>query len=180
MTATNVAGSASAASDPSGEVAAAPPVNVTVPVVSGTEQDGETLSATDGTWTGTDPISYSYQWQRCDSDGSNCADVAGETNATYDLTGDDVGHAIVVVVTATNVAGSASAASDPSAEVAAAPPVNVTVPVVSGTEQDGETLSATDGTWTGTDPISYSYQWQRCDSDGSNCADIAGETNATY
>ncbi len=180
MTATNVAGSASAASDPSGEVAAAPPVNVTVPVVSGTEQDGETLSATDGTWTGTEPISYAYQWQRCDSGGSNCADVAGETGVTYSLVGADVGQTVRVVVTATNVAGSASAASDPSGEVAAAPPVNVTVPVVSGTEQDGETLSATDGTWTGTDPISYSYQWQRCDSGGSNCADIAGETGVTY
>ena len=45
---------------------------------------------------------------------------------------------------------------------------------MSGTRVDGQTLSADDGTWTGTQPILFTYQWQRCDAAGDTCADIAG------
>ncbi len=180
VTATNVAGSASAASAASGVVAPAPPSNVAPPTISGTAQDGETLSASTGSWTGTAPISYAYQWQRCDSGGTGCVDVGGATSSTYDLTGADVGHALVVVVTATNAASSAGASSKATGEVDPAPPVNVTLPSISGTLEVGETLSSSDGMWTGTAPISYAYQWRRCDSDGSNCADIPGETSGAY
>src|SRR5439155_170693 len=148
--------------------------------ISGTEQDGQTLSASDGSWTGTAPINYTYQWRRCDSDGTNCADLAGATNATHDLVSADVSHALRVVVTATNVAGSDSATSAASGEIAAAPPVNVSLPVISGTLEDGETVTASDGTWSGSAPIAFAYRWRRCDGDGSGCADIAGETDATY
>ncbi len=180
VTVSNAAGSGSATSAQTAVITTLAPVNVIAPSISGPLVDGGTLSATDGTWTGTGPITYAYQWQRCNSGGGGCANIGGATGSTYDLVSGDVGHAFVIVVTATNAGGSTPAPSAPTGEVAAAPPVNVTVPVVSGTEQDGETLSATDGTWTGTDPISYSYQWQRCDSDGSNCADITGETDSTY
>jgi hypothetical protein len=37
-------------------------------------------------------------------------------------------------------------------------PVNTVLPAISGTEQVGETLSVTDGTWLNT-PTAYSYQW---------------------
>ena len=52
-------------------------------------------------------------------------------------------------------------------------PANTTPPSVSGTPRDGETLTADEGTWTGTDPITYAYQWQRCDGNGLNCANLA-------
>ena len=55
-------------------------------------------------------------------------------------------------------------------------PANTTPPSVSGTPRDGETLTAEEGTWTGTDPITYAYQWQRCDGNGLNCANLAGAT----
>ena len=57
----------------------------------------------------TTPISYGYQWQRCDTTGANCADIAGATAATYTATAADTGRRVRVVVTATNTAGSASA-----------------------------------------------------------------------
>ena len=70
-----------------GPIDAAPPVSVTVPAISGTAGAGHTLTAGDGTWSGTHPLDYTYQWQRCDADGSNCTDIAGATDSTYDLTG---------------------------------------------------------------------------------------------
>ena len=38
----------------------------------------------------------------------------------------------------------------------------------------GRTLTADDGTWSGTTPVDFTYQWQRCDADGTNCVDITG------
>ena len=79
-----------------------------------------------------------------------------------------------VVVTATNVAGDDSATSSASDVVDPAPPVNTALPAISGTPRDGQTLTGDDGTWTGTAPITYTYQWRRCDADGSNCVGHRG------
>jgi hypothetical protein len=77
--------------------------------VANTPKQGETLSASTGTWTGA-PTSYAYQWRRCDDAGNNCVDINGATSVTYKLNGGDVGHTLVVIVTATNPCGSAIAA----------------------------------------------------------------------
>jgi hypothetical protein len=127
-------------------------VNTVAPSISGTAQDGQTLTASQGSWTGTQPISYAYQWQRCDSGGANCSNIASATSTTYTLTSADVGSTLVVSVTATNTAGQATASSSPSAVVAAAPPVNTSLPTVLGTAQQGQTLSASQGGWSGTAP----------------------------
>jgi hypothetical protein len=84
-------------------------------VISGTAQAGQTLSASTGSWSGTTPLSYGYQWQRC---GSVCANVGSNAN-TYALTSADVGSTMQVVVTASNSAGSAPATSAPTAVVSA-------------------------------------------------------------
>ena len=88
-----------------------PPVNTSPPTITGTPQDGQTLSASTGSWSGTQPITYGYQWQRCDSGGANCAPITGATGPTYTATSADVGRTLRVVVTGTNSAGSASATS---------------------------------------------------------------------
>ncbi len=180
VTATNVAGSASVTSAATGVIAAAPPVNTALPVISGTARDGQTLITSNGAWSGTPPISYSYQWRRCDAAGAACADIAGATGGSYVQTPADVGGTLRVVVTGANAAGSALATSAQTAVVAAAPPVNTALPTISGTARDGQTLTAANGTWTGSAPISFSYQWQRCDASGGSCADIAGATSATH
>ena len=94
------------------------PSNTGLPVVSGTAQEGLTLSASSGSWSGTAPISYAYQWRRCDSAGGACVDVGGNASS-YALTGADVGSRMRVVVTASNGAGSSSATSAATAVVAA-------------------------------------------------------------
>jgi hypothetical protein len=93
------------------------PANTTPPTVSGTPRDGETLTASEGTWTGTDPITYTYQWQRCDGNGLNCANLAGATGRTYAVQTSDVNNRLRVNVTARNDSGSTTASSQPTAVV---------------------------------------------------------------
>jgi fibronectin type 3 domain-containing protein len=180
VTAANAAGATAATSNASAKIAAAPPVSTTAASFSGATRDGETLTAERGAWTGTPPLAYTYQWRRCDAAGANCADIAGATNATYALTSTDVGTTTRLVVTATNAAGSASSTSTAGARVNPTPPVNTASPTISGTARDGQTLTVDTGTWAGTPTIGYAYQWRRCDSDGTGCADIAEATATTY
>jgi hypothetical protein len=99
-----------------------PPVAVARPVVSGTPADGRTLTTTTGEWTGTEPISYAYQWRRCDVDGLNCVSIEGATSASYTLAAADIGFTVRARVIATNVAGTTYESSLPTAVVAAVPP----------------------------------------------------------
>jgi len=90
---------------------AEPPANTSRPTVSGTARQGQTLTATAGSWTGTTPLSYGYQWLRCDVAGVTCVAVTGGTGQTYGLTALDVGKTMRVRVTAANAAGEESADS---------------------------------------------------------------------
>jgi hypothetical protein len=160
------------------------PVNQIRPKIEGTAREGNTLSANLGAWGGTKPISFSGVWRRCDSSGGNCSDIAGSANQTqYKATSSDVNHRLRVVVVAKNADGTASATSAATAVVREAPaqaPKNTALPGISGTAQEGQTLSASQGTWDGSEPISYEYTWQRCDVNGSNCANISGASKSTY
>jgi GH25 family lysozyme M1 (1,4-beta-N-acetylmuramidase) len=87
---------------------ATPPSNDSPPVISGETEVGETLSASTGTWSGSQPLSYSYSWQRCAEDGSGCSAVLNGTDPDYRLDPADYGHRMKVTVTATNSAGSSA------------------------------------------------------------------------
>jgi hypothetical protein len=91
--------------------AADPPRVRTLPVVTGVVEVGRTLTATTGTWSGTEPITFKYQWRRCPAAGSGCVDVAGATAQTYVLVSADQGHRMRVRVIATNSVGSRAADS---------------------------------------------------------------------
>lgn len=102
---------------------ATPPSNASPPVVSGTPELARTLTASTGTWNGSEPLSYSYAWFRC-MDATNCSGIVGGTQPSYQLQAADVGHRMKVEVTATNSAGfatSASALTDVVVEDATAP-----------------------------------------------------------
>ena len=146
------------------------PVNTVAPAVTGTATVGQTLTTTDGTWTGAPAPTFTYQWQRT---GSN---IGGATSSTYVLVAADYANTIRCVVTATNsVAPSGvSANSNSTASVAGNAPANTVAPAVTGTATVGQTLSSTTGTWTGVPTPTYTYQWQRT---GSN---IGGATSSTY
>ena len=171
----------------SGQGAAAPttpPTNTAEPTISGRAEQGVRLSSSRGTWTGTGPISYAYQWVRCGADGGqpdggNCAIVSGATDDRYRLTSTDVGSRMRVRVTAMNADGSRTAASNPTAVVVGAP-VNTSTPGVRGTMLVGSTVTADPGSWTGKQPISYSYRWLQCNMQGGSCVSISGANGQTY
>jgi hypothetical protein len=121
------------------------PTNSTPPTISGSTSVGDTLTANPGTWNGSAPISFQYQWQGCDAKGANCKNISGATDKTYVLVTNDVGNTIVVKVIAGNRDGSATEVSGQTAAVTASttpPPSNTGCPsqttgVVSVTDISG-------------------------------------------
>ena len=98
------------------------PANTVAPVASGTVTVGQTLSVTDGTWTGSPlPLTYTYQWQRDNLGGGVYANIGGATANTYLLDVADVGCNVRAVVTGTNSAGATSANSNALGPVPALP-----------------------------------------------------------
>jgi hypothetical protein len=166
------------------------PSNTGQPVVSGRTVQGQTLETSNGSWSGTAPITFRYRWLRCGTGGGgvngvNCSTIPGETRRTLVLRRADVGHRIRSRVIASNADGTASANSNATPGVVqpsstAGAPANASPPTISGTPQQGQTLTASNGTWNGAQPQTYAYQWRRCDSVGGNCADIGGATASTY
>ena len=157
------------------------PTNTNTPAIAGGTTAGQTLSATPGKWTASQPLTYTYQWQSCSPSGGECADIEGATEASYTLSTTDAGSTLRVIVTATNDAGQASARSGETGVIATAqPPANETAPVVSGHLNDGQSLIARAGTWRGSAPTSYGYQWESCSEHGSECAPIEDATAPEY
>ena len=160
------------------------PVNTVAPNVTGTAQEGKTLTTTNGTWTTPNPPNtYTVRWQRCNPNITFCADIEGATTSTYTLGSADVGNVVRSVVTATDTAGSTDQASAVTGTVTAAPslaPVATAPASITGTPANGQTLTAVNGTWTGATPITYTYAWQLCDANGAACAPVAGATAQTF
>jgi len=154
------------------------PVNTWRPVLSGIVEQGQQLTVSTGSWSYA-PDGYTYAWQRCDSTGANCVDIAGATALSYTPVAGDVGATLVATVTAHNGGGTTPQPSAQSAIVAIAPPVNTVLPAITGLVQAGQTLSASDGTWSNL-PAGYSYQWQDCDITGQSCTPIPGAIANSY
>jgi len=162
-----------------GRAAGNGPASTAAPTISGTAQEGQQLSTTNGTWTNS-PTSYTYAWSRCDASGGSCAPIPSATAATYTAVTADVGHTLRVTVTAKNTDGSGNATSAPSAVVSdKTAPTPTKEPSISGTTAVGSTLTADKGTWSGS-PTSVAVAWIRCDEAGNSCATIAGATADTY
>ncbi len=179
-TATNAGGSSSpAVSTATATVLAAVPSTSGAPSISGSAVEGQTLSESHASWSGS-PTSYSYQWQSCDGSGTNCSAIAGATGQSYTLTSAEIRDTIRVQETATNAGGSSSpAVSTATATVLAAVPSTSGAPSISGSAVEGQALSESHASWSGS-PTSYSYQWQSCDGSGTNCSAIAGATGQSY
>lgn len=75
--------------------------------------------------------------------------------------------------------------------ISAVAPVNTSAPTIWGTAQEGKTLTASNGGWSGSGPISYTYQWQLCSggllriatvgiSGPVSCGDIVDATSSSY
>ena len=178
VTATNAGGSAQAFSAPLGPVvASAPPSSLLLPTISGWQQEGETLSATVGTWSGS-PTGFAYRWERS-ADGETWEDV-GADGASLVLGPAEVGSLVRVFVTAANAAGSGIAASEPVGPVGPAlPPASIAPPALLGPALYGVPLEATTGTWVNA-PRSFAYRWLRSGDDGASWQEIEGAAGSAY
>ena len=81
------------------------PTVLTNPTISGSLQVGDTLTVSGGTFSGTTPITYSYQWKRG-------ATPVGINSTTYQIVSDDLGQNITCEITATNACGNATSVSN--------------------------------------------------------------------
>lgn len=175
VTDTDAAGSAIEDSVSTKPIVALPSASGPAPVLSGSTKVGSRLSATTGTFSGGAVASYSYQWY----DGTGSSDpIAGATVPSYTTASGDVGQSVHVAVTASNVAGSATEESASLGPIVAAPQ-STALPVISGTARGGQVLTATTGSWSSAGSLSYAYQWERCDSEGSSCLAV-GSGASTY
>ena len=172
----------SATSQATGVVQAVAPRNVAAPALAGVTEDGSTLTVSDGEWSGAPAPTYTYQWERCQS--GHCAVISGATGNSYKLNEGDVGissapvtmRALVFASNSSYSGGGSSIAIATSTSVSAKAPNNTSSPTISGTTTDGQQLTVNAGVWSGTAVSSYTYQWQRCNAEGSSCAGISGAT----
>jgi CSLREA domain-containing protein len=135
--------------------------------VSGSQQLAETVDRWEPT-----PTSFTYLWLRCDANGNKCNAIGGATGANYTATNADIGSTLRVNVTASDSVGAGTVVTSPqSAVIAMQAPGNTALPAITGAAEQGETLTATPGTWTGS-PTSYSYSW-------SMCITLSGHTSPT-
>jgi hypothetical protein len=138
------------------------------PSVHGIARVGSTLTGRDGGWELSPTISR--QWLRCDSAGNNCL-FLHDTDLSHTLTTADVGRRIRLRVRATAVGGSREVDSTPTPSVVrqgetpavTEKPSTLVPPTVQGKLREGEIILASPGIWLGSEPITFSNRWDRCD-----------------
>ncbi len=145
------------------------PPEVSGSAKAGEAKVGETLKCEKGTWTGTPPPTYTYEWLR---EGA-VIEPATAVNS-YTVRSEDQGFSLACSVTATNSAGSASKQSSNTLKVNGTAPSDVTLPRVEGTGAVGQQLTCKPDNWNGAPPPAFTYKWLR-----SGSKEAVG-TGATY
>ncbi len=183
VTETNAAGSATlySTSTSSAISGSSPSINGLSWPQLGTQIATQVAISTLGTWTGSPlPSTYTYTWYRCTATGlspgttlnGTCYAIAGSsatvaTNApaaSYTFTSADIGHTVVLGVTANNgIYSPYEAYSGSSATFNGSAPTVAVDPAISGTATVGDVLTASTGTWSGAPlPTTFSYEWYLC------------------
>lgn len=85
------------------------PVSTVPPTIAGTPQQGQTLTASTGTFSMAP--TFTYAWQRCDAAGAACTDIVGATAPTYVVAPEDAATTLRVTITAKNRFGTATGQS---------------------------------------------------------------------
>jgi hypothetical protein len=141
-------------------VAGAAPKNEQRPSITGTAAVGHELTCSSGTWSGTPPPTFTYQWLL---DGSA---VTNATGSTYTVPEGDQLRSLACEVTAKNSEGKASATSEEKT-VSGTAPVNTSAPTVSGGRAVGGTLTCAHGSWKGVPTPTYTYEWALLEAEGA-------------
>lgn len=144
-------------------------VNDAVPTITGTAKVGSVIQGSKGTWT--NPLTYAYQWYRCDSThvangdndpahGGDCVVIAGGTSRSILLRSADAGKYLLFAVTTDGVTAHSATTS-----LIAAVPGLTSAPVPDNGADNldgvsGDTFAIIDNFWTGSPDLSY--RWYRC------------------
>jgi hypothetical protein len=160
------------------------PTNTKEPVIAAPYlvEVGTTLNGNKGSWSGTQPLTFQTVWLRCNANAEGCSKIANTDNDTqYKVANADSGRTIRFSVTASNADGSTTAKSNATSQIPtkAGAPIESAPPTISGQAVVGETLTATTGSWKGTQPISYTFKWQTCNPGMTSCT-ANGDTGNTY
>ena len=171
-------------------------VNTVRPSISGAATVSQTLTANDGTWTGSPTPTFTYQWYACTAEITSatqtvpgtCSEISATEN-TLELTSTHAGKYMTVEVTGT------SEGTDPVSWLAISTAttvkmraVNTVRPTVKGQARVGKRLTAKKGAWTGFPTPSFTYKWYACTAKVEpptqtiprKCQLIAGATKATF
>ena len=143
---------------------------------------GGTATLDRGTWSTAGNTTYLYQWQRCSTQAiTACQNISGATTASYLVAQLDLNQYLRVAVTAINEVGGSTIYSGFSAQVAAtAPPVNTSIPIVSGSAFETLIINIiSKGQWSGIEESKLLTQWQICTT-AISCSDIPSATSPTY
>jgi hypothetical protein len=153
----------------------------TAPLVAEVLQQGNQLTGSVGSWSGSSTIAYTYNWYRCDVSGAHCKTIRNATKLTHLQGARDVGHTLGFAVHATDRSGTTTAYAPLLGPVAAtgATLVSIGAPTISGAATPGQALQVSSGSWS-QPPSALGYQWERCNANGRLCAPIAGATMSTY
>ena len=141
---------------------------------------GETLTANTSNIDdedGLEDVAYRYQWVQ--NDGTDDADIAGETSSTYTLVDADVGQTIRVKVSFTDDADNDESLTSAATETVLARPNRAAAgrPTINGTPQVDQTLTAYTSAISDEDGLTsatFEYQWI------AGGTEIDGATNSTY
>jgi streptogramin lyase len=101
------------------------PRSLSPPVITGVPAQGQTLSASNGSWSN-QPTAFAYQWEQCDQSGNACTAIAGATASSYAVTASLVGDTLRVVVTASNAGGASAPAASAASGIVAPQAVQLT------------------------------------------------------
>jgi outer membrane protein assembly factor BamB len=155
-----------------------PPENLSSPTISGSAVVGMQLTADPGQWDG-NPTSFTYQWFSCDINFDDCPNISGATEQTYVVQAAEVGRLIGVEVVASNQNGPSFPADSDVIGPVTGPPADLTPPAITGTAREGDTLTVSQGTWSG-NPTGFAFQWYSCDDALDSCNAIPAATGSSY
>ena len=175
------------------------PALKSIPKISGTAAKGKVVTLGAGTWSANPTPTTTMQWYRCDKPviaglsefkkSMDCVKISGATKAKYKITVADQAKYLTALVTGKNSQG-ILAKSAKSVKIPGTKPARKSSPKISGSANAGDTLRATDGTWSGIPEADTSVQWYRCSNavsagqdsfkKSSNCVKISGATSSRY
>jgi VCBS repeat-containing protein len=147
--------------------------------VTGTPTENQVLSANTAALADADGLGpLNYQWQH--NVGSGFVNIVGATASTYTLGDADVGGLVRVVVSYTDLQGTAETVnSTASASIDGVNDPHTGGVSITGTATEDQVLTANTSTLADIDGVGpLSYKWQR--DVGSGFVDIAGATASTY